>query len=75
MMPYYHGIFVFNDLLDNSVTIKLNMVRKNQRTVLRKKRKKFFTGFRKEECQSLNLPLFSELDTLDKCSPAKKIFL
>ena len=34
------------------------MVRKNQRTVLRKKRKKFFTGVRKKECQGLELPMF-----------------
>ena len=34
------------------------MVRKNQRTILRKKRKKFFTGVRKKERQGLELPMF-----------------
>ena len=38
--PYCHGIFDFSDLLDNLVLIKLNMVRKNQRTVFREKKKK-----------------------------------
>ena len=55
--PYCHG---FSDLLDNLVPIKSNMVRKNQRTVFRKKRQKFFTGFRKQDLPrgSKATPLF-----------------
>ena len=44
------------------------MLRKNQRTVFTKKRKKFFTGVR-ERSQATTV---SELDTFAPCYPAKK---
>ena len=49
------------------------MVRKNQQTVFKKKRKKFFTGVRKQDLQRRSeATTVSELDTFAPCSPAKK---
>ena len=72
--PYCHGVFGFSDLLDNLVPIKKNMVKKNQQTVFRKKRKKFFIGVKKQDsCQKkVWSTTVSELDTFTPCSPAKK---
>ena len=46
------------------------MVGKNQRTVFRKKRKKFFTGVR-EDLPRCEATAVSELDTFAPCSPDK----
>ena len=46
-------------------------MRKNQRTVSRKKRKKFFTGVRKQDLPRSEDTTVSELDTFAPCSPAK----
>ena len=48
------------------------MARKNQRTVLKKKRMKFLTGVRKQECQGLKSPLFlSQIHLLHVLLPRK----
>ena len=48
------------------------MMKKNQRTVFRKKRKKFFTGVRKQYLPRSEAITVSELDAFSPCSPAKK---
>ena len=48
------------------------MVGKNQRTVFRKKRKKFFTGVRKQDLSRSESITVYELDKFARCSPAKK---